>query len=60
MSWSRKGALLGALLGFLIVTLLAFNANTNGGGSHISMTHMIFWTILGSLCGWGVGKVLSK
>ena len=52
MSWSRKGALLGAIAGILAVIVFR-------GGS-ASVLHFIIWTVVGSLSGWAAGKIMSK
>lgn len=52
MSWSRKGALLGAIAGILVVIVV------KGGGANL--WHLLIWPMVGSLSGWAAGKIISK
>ena len=57
MSWSRKGALLGAIVGLLVLFVVAINRGTVG---QIAIIALIMWPAIGALIGWAVGKILSK
>jgi hypothetical protein len=56
MSWSRKGVLIGAILGPLV--MLFTGGNQYGGGP--TLWHLLLGAVLGALGGWVIGKVIAK
>lgn len=56
MSWSRKGALLGAILGLLVIVVIGYIR----GGATVTLWHLVLGPIIGAMSGWAVGKIVSK
>lgn len=57
MSWSRKGAILGFILGLVVIFVIGKNHGATGS---LTLWDFTLWPGFGALSGWAAGKILAK